>query len=178
MDMPPPPDEAGAARKPLPPGREELPSEVPPGFAEDLPKPDPEEANEIRTLIAQLNRPEAVERTQAAMELALYGATAAEAIPALIRALRDSEASVRVAAARGIQGVGFVARVEETAPGLLQALEDPAALVRAEAARALAEIGPLGPHESQTIAALQKLLADTDPRVREAAAESLSYLGY
>lgn len=151
---------------------------MPPGFAEDLPVPSPSEANEIQALIAQLGHRDAVERTQAALELALRGATAAAAIPALVAALRDPEPSVRVAAARGIQGVGFVGRVGETAPGLLRALLDPAPAVRAEAARALSEIGPLGPLEPQAIQALKRSLADPDRRVRDAATESLGYLGY
>jgi vesicle coat complex subunit len=100
------------------------------------------------------------------------------AIPALVKALEDSESSVRMAAAAGLGGIGFTKGIDVTIPALIQALNDPTAVVRVEAIRALDGIGMWSEHEALVVKALRSALKDSDERVRQAANEALEYAGY
>lgn len=62
-----------------------------------------------------------------------------DAVPALIRALKDPEPRVRVQAARALSRMGL--RGEKAVPGLITALDDDDEDVRQSAARALGQMG-------------------------------------
>ena len=68
----------------------------------------------------------------------------AEAVPALIAALRDPDAPVRLQAARALSRIGPEAA--PAVPALTAALSDHDVLVRRNAARALGQIGPAAKH--------------------------------
>ena len=142
-------------------------------------EPSEEQTEEaLRELIALLQHPEAVERARAAMDIATYGSAAVVAIPALVRASRDSESTVRLAACIGIGGIGAEPETSETVPALLRLLRDPSPAVRIEAARAFADVW-LSPEQLDRVGtALEAALADSDDRVRNAAADSLDILGF
>ena len=133
---------------------------------------------EVRVLIGRLKHRDSTERLHAAMEIAEYGMAGAPAIPALIKALGDSESSVRLAAAAGIGGIGFVDESALAVPALVKALGDPSPAVRAEAARTLGQIATPGDPVTDVAGALKAALRDGDERVRKAAAEALDLLGY
>ena len=78
-------------------------------------------------------------RKQAASALGQFGGDAAEAVPALARALEDMDAGVRQEAAKTLGALGMQARPAVAA--LQKALTDSDAAVRTEAARALQKIG-------------------------------------
>lgn len=113
-------------------------------------------------------------RRSAAFALGKTGPAAARAVPHLVRALQDPEASVREAAAFSLGELG-----PSVAPGafpnLLEVLtEDRNPQVRRSAAFALGSFGP------KAIAAadpLQACLRDKDPGVRQNAAWALGRLG-
>ncbi|MCP4662313.1 MAG: hypothetical protein GY856_43500 [bacterium] len=132
---------------------------------------------DIQALIVRLRHPEAVERMQAAMEIAEFGSEGVVAIPALLDAMKDPESTVRMAAAIGIGGIGAEPPTSQAVSALIRLLRDPAAAVRVEAARSLSAVWLDGSNMSKASAALEKALGDSDDRVRDAAAESLDVLG-
>jgi hypothetical protein len=89
----------------------------------------------------QLRSPHARRRIRAANSLGGFGALAADAVPALVRALDDPIAPVRAAAANALARIGAAA--EPAIPRLTEALQDPDADVRAAAAAALQRIQPV-----------------------------------
>ncbi len=105
----------------------------------------------------------------AAGALGAIGPPAAEAVPALIKALGDKDGSVRATAAEALGKIGPAA--SKAAPALLTALRDQAPLVRETAARSLVNIR--APAE-ELVPALTKLLDDESPRVRAVAKELLA----
>ncbi|MHC4505699.1 MAG: HEAT repeat domain-containing protein, partial [Planctomycetota bacterium] len=94
------------------------------------------------------------------------------AVPALVAAIRDEVAGVRVDAAKALAAIGPAAR--EAVPSLIDALDDPAKGVRSAAAMALRRIGA----DAETaLPALVKALGDEDRGVRLYAAGALSMMG-
>src|SRR5215471_3644649 len=93
---------------------------------------------------------------------------ASEAVPALIDALKDSEAAVREQVAWALGAIGDHRAVD----GLIGALSDSAAGVRRQAAWALGAIG-----DRRAVSALTKALKDADAGVRRQAAWALGAIG-
>jgi HEAT repeat protein len=93
---------------------------------------------------------------------------ASEAVPALVEALKDSEAGVREQAAWALGAIGDRRGVD----GLIGALGDSAPGVRRQAAWALGAIG-----DRRAVNALTKALKDTDAGVRRQAAWALGAIG-
>jgi HEAT repeat protein len=93
---------------------------------------------------------------------------ASEAVPALIDALKDSEAAVREQVAWALGAIGDRRAVD----GLVGALTDSAPGVRRQAAWALGAIG-----DRRAVSALAKALKDADAGVRKQAAWALGAIG-
>ena len=91
-----------------------------------------------------------------------------EAVPALIEALKDSEAAVREQVAWALGAIGDRRAVD----GLIGALTDSAPGVRRQAAWALGAIG-----DRRAVSALTKALKDADAGVRRQAAWALGAIG-
>ena len=108
-------------------------------------------------------------RMAAARALGIIGPEARGAIPALVGALRDSEAGVRWEAAAALGRIG-----EDSVPALVEALWDRDVKVRHAATYAL---GAVGPGASAAIPALIHRLKDSDAGVRASAASSLFGIG-
>ncbi|MCB9537175.1 MAG: HEAT repeat domain-containing protein [Myxococcales bacterium] len=138
--------------------------------------------------------------------LAVYGAKARAALPDVLPALKDADATVRAAAARAVTAIGDA---KDTLPASSKALADDAAAVREAALDGLATLGaaararPRPPKvraaltdaagdvraaaaraltalESFTeddVTALLKALKDSEPQVRAAAAAALGRAG-
>ena len=97
----------------------------------------------------------------------------APAVPAIIKALKDTWADTRRSAALVLGKIGPV--TPEVVPALWGALEDKRLDVRAAAAEALGKIGPVTP---EVVPALIKvLLEDKDSYVRSKTAEALEKTG-
>lgn len=107
-------------------------------------------------------------RHEAVIELAKYDVALTQ--PHLMRALRDSDERVRLAAAKALGQGGAVAAV----PVLIDWLGDPQsdAKTRAAAAEALGDIGG-----SEATAALIRSLGDVDATVRQRAVKALGTIG-
>lgn len=108
----------------------------------------------------------------AARSLAQMGPAAAPAVPALTKALANSEVHVRQQAADALGRIGPTARPAVLA--LIAALKDQDAEVRWRAAVA---IGQIGANDSGGVAALAALLKDNDAQVRDRVAEALGRIG-
>lgn len=93
---------------------------------------------------------------------------ASEAVPALVEALKDTEAGVREQAAWALGAIGDRRAVD----GLVGALSDSAPGVRRQAAWALGAIG-----DRRAVTALAKALKDSDAGVRRQAAWALGAIG-
>jgi HEAT repeat protein len=101
-----------------------------------------------------------------------FGKRAADAIPALVEALRHPKAKVRAAAAKSLGSLGKAA--VSAVPALSQALCDQYASVRSAAA---ASLGDMGKAAEPAIPALVSAAAgDQDRCVREFAIQSLEYI--
>lgn len=117
-------------------------------------------------LVKALTAPVWIARANAAW--ALGALDASEAVPALIEALKDSDAGVREQVAWALGAIGDRRAVD----GLIGALGDPVAAVRKQAAWALGSIG-----DSRAVQALMKALKDADASVRRQAAWALGSIG-
>jgi HEAT repeat protein len=93
-------------------------------------------------------------------------------VPALVEALKDSEADVRRAAPAGLAKMGPNAK--GAVPSLKEALSDSDKDVRSAALQALADIDPSNPEVISTIC---KGLKDKDLDVRKAAVVALGSMG-
>lgn len=91
-----------------------------------------------------------------------------EAVPALIDALKDTDAGVRQQVAWALGAIGDKRAVD----GLIGALGDSAAGVRKQAAWALGALG-----DRRAVTSLTKCLKDTDAGVRKQAAWALGAIG-
>ncbi len=104
----------------------------------------------------------------AACEVARAVPDAPRTVPPLARALGDSDASVRVAAA---DALGSQSSTDAVAP-LLGKLDDPSPTVRIQIARALARLG-----DGRAVEPLAGKVQDSVPEVRQAVARALGELG-
>jgi HEAT repeat protein len=95
----------------------------------------------IRRLISQLTVPEAEDRFHGAEELGKIGSAAKDAVPSLIKALKDEDNQVRLGAVKTLQRIGWAAK--EAIPDLIKIIgnmnEDK--LIRRRAIIALLNIG-------------------------------------
>jgi len=117
-------------------------------------------------LMKALRGPVWIARRNAAW--ALGALDSSEAVPALVEALKDSDAGVREQVAWALGAIGDRRAVD----GLIGALGDSAAGVRKQAAWALGAI-----HDSRAVTALTKSLKDPDAGVRKQAAWALGAIG-
>jgi HEAT repeat protein len=117
-------------------------------------------------LLKSLAAPVWVARRNAAW--ALGALDASEAVPALIEALKDTDAGVREQVAWALGAIGDHRAVD----GLIAALADSAAGVRKQAAWALGAIG-----DRRAVAGLTRALKDTEAAVRKQAAWALGAIG-
>ncbi len=113
-----------------------------------------------------LSGPAWIARRNAAWGLGALDAS--EAVPALVEALKDTEAGVREQAAWALGAIGDRRAVD----GLVGALTDAAPGVRRQAAWALGAIG-----DRRAVTALTKALKDADAGVRKQAAWALGAIG-
>ena len=176
-----------------------------PSGADEAPRPTEDELKEIRQLMRRVVRgPHPALRSEAANALGNYGRKAEVAIPALVTALKDRDVSVSSTAAVALGKVGVESRdavkglvdalerdpmlaasaaeaLGRIGPNaatalrpLLKALEHDDADLRREATLALGRLGPEA--EKQAVAPIRLLLDDAEPRVKLAAALSLTRL--
>lgn len=124
---------------------------------------------EIGKLVETLGADKREERESAAGALVKLGA---KAIPALVVALSDKDATVRELAARSLGAIGPMATPSVDA--LASALSDRAAKVRAASGWALSEIGPKA---ALAVGALAGALSDEDAEVRMHAVRALGAIG-
>ncbi len=117
-------------------------------------------------LLRALMNPVWIARRNAAW--ALGALDASEAVPALVEALKDTDAGVREQVAWALGAIGDRRAVD----GLIGALKDTAPGVRRQAAWALGAIG-----DSRSVAGLVACLKDTDAGVRKQAAWALGAIG-
>jgi HEAT repeat protein len=110
-----------------------------------------------------LQNPSADVRARAAQALAAFDQ---RAVPALTGALGDREYLVRVSAAAALMKIG----PRPVVPSMIAALRRNEAPIRANAAVVL---GAFGPAAKSATPALNRALADANPRVRELAGEAL-----
>lgn len=136
---------------------------------------DPTKPAELASLIATVAHGTPAERERAAMQLGRWGPQAAAAIPVLTRALSDSSAVIRTAAARALGDIGpGVATDKAALTTLIDVLHDHDWRVREAAARTL---GQLGAQAGLAIPALSQALGNAQPEVYRAAADALAALG-
>ena len=97
------------------------------------------------------------------------GPAAKDAVPALIKALKDKDFNVRRSAAAAVGKIGPAAK--DAVPALIEALKDKDIYVRIGAALLLSRIGPAA---KDAVPAL-KAMSENDPvaRVRKAAVAAL-----
>jgi hypothetical protein len=107
-------------------------------------------------------------RRYAAFVLRFYESSARAAVPALIRALRDTDALVRTHAAGSLASLGE-GNPAATA-GLVATLNDSNTWVRSVAAAALVR---LGQKDSNVVAALKAGLSDPNPSIRSYTSNAL-----
>jgi HEAT repeat protein len=96
-------------------------------------------------------------------------------VPALMRDLRDRDASVRVRAAKALGTLGSSGK--PAVPLLVEALKDSDADVRTLALKALRQIAPNANSGGNEVGLYVEELRDPDPGVRLQAAKSLGRLG-
>ena len=105
-------------------------------------------------------------RSRAADELGMFGESAAEAIPCLIRALQDNYEPVRLNAAYALGAIG-----EPAVPQLIETLSTEDDVMRRMAAYALAAVG------EPAVPALSEALQHTEDAVRVEATYALAQIG-
>ena len=113
-------------------------------------------------------------RRLGAYALGEIGPAAREAVPALVAALQDPVAFVRVWAASSL--ARLAPSRSESIVVLIAELEDDLAFVRSLAAWHLGRLGPAFPDIDQAIIPLRRLGGDNDPSVRTEAALALGML--
>jgi hypothetical protein len=108
-------------------------------------------------------------RLAAVIALERYGPAAQPALPELIRAMRATDAELRVAAMRAVVAVGGT-QTQAAISVLTEALADSDSRVRLMAAQVL---GRFGPGARSAVDALKQALQDSDLEVQKAAGEAL-----
>jgi len=126
--------------------------------------------NAVPALCVALGDHNSSVRRMAAVTLGSMGAAAASAVSRLRESLRDSQFSVRAAAASALGAIGAA----ETVPELIQMLKDQHHDVRASGAAAL---GALGAAAQPSIEGLCRLLKDPHVAVRRSAVTTLGEIG-
>jgi HEAT repeat protein len=133
-----------------------------PGGPEDVP-----------ALVQALKSADVHVRTEAAEDLGLIGAPAADAVPALLKlSEHDPVPLARLAAAKAVALID--PRNESAVPRLVGALKDQAASIRRRAAESL---GDLGPGARSAVPDLVKAIKDPDPIVSRASIDALGQIG-
>src|SRR5699024_2971357 len=131
---------------------------------------------QIKLWVEQLRAADAAKRRAGAKKLVDYctqmNAGAADLVPALTDALKDSDNTVRGLAADALGEIGPDAKA--ALPMLLKMLTDANASVRARAAFAL---GGVGANAEETAPALAHLIKDKDDDVRLNAVSALAEVG-
>jgi HEAT repeat protein len=117
--------------------------------------------------------PNSLSRRAAIMTLGFIGEPGRSALPAVIRAIEDTDPSVRANALGALAQFGG-ADPKTVLPGILKALGDRKVLVRANATMALAINAPDAP---ETVRALVSATKDPDPFVRANAVGALGNTG-
>jgi len=140
-------------------------------------RPDdpPEEGStdeRLAAAVALLKSENRDDRVRACANIAAIGEGAASAVPALIQALRDSDAVVRAYAARTLGQVGPAAKA--AAEPLEDAFKDPDRYVRREALRAFVI---LEPEQQRSVDLIIAAMNDADPLVVATATNRLTELG-
>lgn len=115
--------------------------------------------------------PEARIRVQAARLLGSLGPAALPSVPALIDQLNDPESEVARAAAAALRRIGPLA-----VPRLIEALSHRDPGIRRAAVGLLSSRPDFGDDVIQSLPAVIRMLEDSDPRARAAAAEALEKL--
>jgi len=111
-------------------------------------------------------------RRSAAYALGVFGPQAAGAVEALIKALRDADASVRQNAAWALGQIGEVA--SESVSKLCECLSDKDTLVRRDAAGALGALGKAAEKAGRPLIELVK--SEQDTVVKKTALETLAHI--
>jgi HEAT repeat protein len=132
----------------------------------------PHEGKSVAELEAMLAGDDPTLQAQGAHGLALLGAEARSAVPALAKTLKSKGTLARQTAARALGEIGPAAAA--AAPALIEALGDPEWQVRRQAATALGQIGTAA---RSATPALSKLRHDAQALVRSAAEEALKKVG-
>ena len=123
----------------------------------------------LSTWIAQAGHYIPEMRREAVQAIAFAGPGARDAVPVLIRTVRDANQEVRFWSVVALGKIGPAAR--DAVPVLILALMDDEREVSLEAKRSLAAIGP------RSVDPLRRALASHDPWVRSHAAEALGEIG-
>ncbi len=95
-----------------------------------------------------------------------------EAVPALIKLLKDPDSSVRKGAVNALASI--VPAAKEVVPALTEALKDPNEEVRSDAVNAL---GKIGRSAMKSVSSLIKTLKDSNDEVRRNSAGALGEIG-
>jgi HEAT repeat protein len=109
-------------------------------------------------------------RALVAMVLGQLGNSAADAVPHLLPALKDADATVRASSAEALSMIAPADEIPTIVAALSAALQDDVANVRLEAAEGL---GRIGPRAAAGVKALTKALQDPNKGVKREAAEAL-----
>ena len=126
----------------------------------------------VRSLSNILGDADADVRWAAVGALSRIGPAAADAVPALIEALRDTTEVIGKAAAEALGRIGPAA--VDGVPALIAALSDDNEAIRVAAVGALGRIGPAA---ADAVPALIEALSDDNDAIRVAAAKALSRIG-
>jgi HEAT repeat protein len=122
----------------------------------------------IKLLLANMSSPDDGDQIRASVALGQIGPEATEAAPALISALKNSNANVSVAAAAALRRIGQGGK--ETVPVLIAALNDRDGFIRQCAAETLGEFGQ---EAKEAEPALIAALNDRDAWVRRAVLKAI-----
>jgi HEAT repeat protein len=128
----------------------------------------PYEGKSVEQLQRMLDDPDPQVQAQGAHGLALKGAEAKPAVPALIRVLKSDDVTVREQAARALGEIGPEAR--EAVPALTAALTSGPWSAQRQAALAL---GRIGRDARPALPALEKLSNDANRPLRDAVREAI-----
>ena len=138
---------------------------------------DPEKVKEaqlkqrIQRLLSQLTVPDVNDRIYAAQELGEIGSAAKDAVPSLIKALKDEDEVVRICAAEALRRIGELKAQVST---LIELLKGTNKYVCALAAETLGKIGRAA---KKAVPELREVLKDKEEKVRRAAANALAGIG-
>jgi HEAT repeat protein len=132
------------------------------------------DVSSLPKLLADLGSPKAQVRSRAALALGELGPDAQTAIPALVKALKDSDETVARQAGRSLRAIGAPTR--DDLPLLIEGIRDANPRVRNYAVEAL---GKMGAEARSAVPALAQVLKakETDTELRQQAARTLGQIG-